>query len=174
MISPAVCVLGISLLIAGENKTIDKDTRYWIASNICAAANDRGVDPRILGAYVLNENRKFDLWAIGPAVKGRDHGLFQTNSYFQRDRENLARAHHPYYGASIAASIIQDNLKTFGWSWKAFAAYWSQQQAKVATSAAQRYYQRFTKHYDIVSQKFIEADSLLRGAAPSNAISPSR
>lgn len=170
MISATACVLGFSLLIAGQNPAIDKETRQWIATNVCAASSDSGVDPQILGAYILNENGKFDLWAIGPAIKGRDHGLFQTNSYYQRHRSNLEQAHHPYYGAMIAASIIRENLQKFGWSWKAFAAYWSQQQANNSSPQAVRYYQRLVKNFDIVDKRFQEAQ--LKIAAQSTATIP--
>ncbi len=163
MIAASVCVLGFSLVIAGQNPRIDKDTRYWIASNLCAAAADTGTDPRILGAYILNENNRFDLWSIRPAARGHDHGLFQTNSYYQRDRANLSQAHHPYFGATIAAAIIQENLKTYGWNWKAFAAYWSHQQASASTQAAKGYYVRFSDHYRLVDQRFTEADAMLAG-----------
>jgi hypothetical protein len=169
MISEAVCVLGFSLLIAGENPKMEKDTRYWIATNLCAAANDGRIDPQILGAYLLNENRKFDLWAVRPGVRGNDHGLFQINAYYQQDRAHLSEAHHPYYGAVIAASIIQDNLRVYGWSWKAFAAYWSPGQAQASTDAAKDYYHRFARHFEVVGQRFEQAEYALSTPKPPAA-----
>ncbi len=130
------------------------DTRQWIAANVCAAAHDSGVDPRLLTAYLLTENRGLDIYAIRPAVRGRDHGLFQVNSHYQRHRTHLVNAHHPYYGALIAGQLLEENLKAHGWSWKAFAAYWSAGQATRGTAAAQRYYSRFKRHYDEVDGHF--------------------
>jgi len=161
MVSATVCVLGFSLLIAGENPRMGKDTRYWVATNLCAAAHDAGLDPRLLGAYLLNENRGFDLRSVRPAKVGADHGLFQINSHYQHDRPNVTRAHHPYYGALLAAGILQDNLKAYGWTWQAFAAYWSQEQARRGTIDAKAYYRRFVTHYGRIAQRFRLAQATL-------------
>jgi len=161
VITAAVCVLGFSLLIAGENPAMEKETRYWIATNLCAAANDSGTDPRVLGAYLLNENRTFDLWSVRPGVKGNDHGLFQINSYYQQDRAHLGQVHHPYFGASIAARIVHDNVNAYGWSWQAFSAYWSPLQAERSSEAAKRYYRRFVRHFALVERRFRQAERLL-------------
>ena len=163
--SASVCVLGFSLLIAAENRAMDAETRHWVATNLCAAAHDSGVDPALLGAYLLNENRQVDLWSVRPARVGADHGLFQINSRYQAQRPQVSRAHHPYYGALLAASILQDNLATFGWSWRAFAAYWSPQQAGRGTAQARAYYQRFVAHHARVQRCFARAQALLVGDA---------
>jgi hypothetical protein len=164
MMTPTICVLGFALVIAGQNPQMDSETRLWVAKNVCAAAFDSQIDPKILGAYILNENNRFDLWSVRPAVKGRDHGLFQTNSYYQRNRKNLAQTHHPYFGAMIAAEIIHENLKSYGWTWQAFAAYWSQGQASASTSPAKAYYSRLQKHYGLIDSRFSQAEKLINGS----------
>ena len=150
MFTATVCVLGLATTLQGAQPKIQADTRNWIAANVCAAAADRKVDVRHLVAYMLNENRGLDLYSIRPASLGNDHGLFQINSHFQAHRKELPQAHHPYFGATMAADLLLENVKHFGWTWQAFAAYWSPEQAKRGTADAKAYYARFAKHYQEV------------------------
>jgi Transglycosylase SLT domain len=157
MLTSAVCVLGMALTLTSARPQLSEETRNWIAANICAAANDANTDPRLLAAYVLTENRGVDLWSVRPATRGNDHGLFQINSHFQRKREHLSRAHHPYYGAVTAARVLSENLNRFGWNWRAFAAYWSQGQASEGTAGARAYYRRFQRNYQVIVARFENA-----------------
>ena len=152
MITPTTCILALAVTLQTAQPKLNADTRNWIAENLCAAAEDRGVDVRLLGAYLLNENNAIDLYSIRPARCGNDHGLFQMNSCYQAHRKDLPNAHHPYYGAVLAADLLSENLKKFGWTWQAFAAYWSPNQAKLGTTKAKIYYDRFVRHYNIVDK----------------------
>ncbi len=157
MSSTVICVIGIASTLASVQPKLAPDTRNWIAGNVCAAANDAAVDPRLLVAYLLTENRGIDLWSIRPAALGNDHGLFQINSYFQKSRPHLRDVHHPYYGALTAAQVMKDNLKQFGWTWQAFAAYWSPGQSQAGTPAARAYYARYATNYQLANRFFTQA-----------------
>jgi hypothetical protein len=164
MFTATVCVLGLATTLQAAQPKLDASTRDWIAANVCAAAMDRNVDVRHLVAYMLNENRALDLYAIRPASAGNDHGLFQINSFFQAHRNELQRAHHPYYGATIAADLLVENVKKFGWSWQAFAAYWSPEQARRGTAEAKAYYARFARHYQEVDRHLQRAANWIAAA----------
>jgi hypothetical protein len=159
-------------MIAGANSRLDADTRYWVATNLCAAANDAQTDPALLGAYILTENGKLDLWSIRSAGRGNDHGLFQINSYYQRHRPQLAQVHHPYYGALTAARVLQDNLRQFGWTWQAFAAYWSQAQALRGSAEAKDYYRRFQANHAKVQVRFRQAEKIVKQNTLSRFVAP--
>lgn len=150
----AVCVTALTSLVGERNARYSAEWRTAIAQNICAAANNSKVDPRALAAIAMNESGNFDLRLSIPAVVGRDIGAFQVNSHFQAHRAELPHAHHPFFGASIAADILRENVARYGMSWKAVAAYWNPQQAERATPDARRYYVRWERHYRIVERHF--------------------
>ena len=71
MITPTTCILALAVTLQTAQPKLNADTRNWIAENLCAAAEDRGVDVRLLGAYLLNENNAIDLYSIRPARCGK-------------------------------------------------------------------------------------------------------
>lgn len=160
-----VCVTALGALIGERNPAYDPQWRTAIARNVCAAANSSGVDVRALAAIALNESGNFDLHLSLPAARGRDLGAFQINSHFQAHRQQTSLAHHPYFGASVAAAILRENVARYGLSWKAIAAYWSPAQAERGTVEARRYYQRWEAHYRIVDRHFEAARRLQRQVA---------
>jgi len=149
-----VCVAALTSLVGERNAAYSPEWRTAIARNICAAANNSKVDPRALAAIAMNESGNFDLRLSVPAARGQDLGAFQVNSHFQSHREMTRNAHHPFYGASIAAEILRENIARYGMSWKAIAAYWNPGQAERGTPEAKRYYVRWEKHYRIVERHF--------------------
>lgn len=149
-----VCVSALTSLVGERNTRYSPEWRVAIAQNVCAAANNSKVDPRALAAIAMNESGNFDLRLSVPAVVGRDIGAFQVNSHFQKHRANLPNAHHPFFGASIAADILRENVARYGMSWKAIAAYWNPSQAERGTPQARRYYARWERHYQIVQRHF--------------------
>lgn len=153
----AVCVTALTALVGERNATYTPQWRSAIATNICAAANNNRVDPRALAAIAMNESGNFDLRLSIPAARGQDLGAFQVNSHYQAHREMTRNAHHPFYGASIAAEILRENVARYGLSWKAIAAYWNPEQAQRGTAQARRYYQRWEQHYRIVERHYERA-----------------
>lgn len=153
----AVCVAALTSLVGERNTTYTPQWRSAIATNICAAANNSRVDPRALAAIAMNESGNFDLRLSIPAARGSDLGAFQVNSHYQAHRAMTPNAHHPFYGASIAAEILRENVARYGLSWKAIAAYWNPHHAERATAQARRYYQRWEQHYRIVERHFEKA-----------------
>jgi hypothetical protein len=157
-----VCVAALSSLVGERNAAYSPEWRNAIARNICAAANHSRVDPRALAAIAMNESGNFDLRLSVPAARGHDLGAFQVNSHFQAHRALTPKAHHPYYGASIAAEILRENVARYGMSWKAIAAYWNPAHAERSSPEARRYYQRWEAHYRVVDRHF----SAARAARP--------
>jgi hypothetical protein len=163
-----VCVTALTALVGERNASYTAEWRTAIARNICAAANNSHVDPRALAAIAMNESGNFDLRLSVPAARGSDLGAFQVNSYFQAHRDMTRNAQHPFYGASIAAEILRENIARYGMSWKAIAAYWNPAQAERGTPEAKRYYLRWEQHYRIVERHFDAARKAQRFAvAPS-------
>lgn len=152
-----VCVVAMVAVIESVQPKLSAPLREWIGHNVCNAAHDTATDPVWLGAYMLTENRMIDLWAVVPASCGNDHSLFQINSCYQKGRADFRRIHHPYYGAKVAAEILQDNLKAFGWTWQAFAAYWNPSQARQGTLAATRYYARYHANAQLIERAITTA-----------------
>lgn len=155
-----ICVSVLAELSSVGNPKFNMDTHIAVAENICAAANKENMDPRILGAYILTENRRFDPFADRPASIGRDRGLFQSNSHFHGSRPNYELVHHPYYGAEIASTIIRENLSKYGRTWQGIAAYWNPKLAREKAQAAKTYYNRWNENFNQVSLKFEKARSL--------------
>ena len=151
------CVLGFLLFVKSANPAITQDWNEAIAQNVCNAAEKVGIDPKILGAYMLTENRRIDVMSIKPAAQGFDVGLFHSNTFYQRDRPNIGKALHPFYGAEIAGNIVKENIAKYGWTWKAFAAYWNPLKAKNSDPQAMQYYSRWFKNYQFVEKHFAQA-----------------
>ena len=154
MFSLATCTTALLLVVTEKNPSLGQATSKWIAQSLCAAAQDTETDPRLLAAYMLNENSTIDLYAVRPGARGLDRGLFLFNTYHQAGRTGLDRVHHPYHGAHIAAEVIRDNIRTFGWTWQAYAAYWSHTEASAGTPAARQYYARLTRNFRFVDERF--------------------
>ena len=159
IVEMAICVTAITALSGEANNKYGRDTHVAIATNICAAANKTEIDPRILAAYVLTENGKFDPLLDKPASRGVDKGLFHSNSFYNGHRPNFQWVNHPFYGAEIASNIIKENLVKFGSSWQAVAAYWSPVQAQKKTPEALAYYQRWRSNFSKVQRTFDKASN---------------
>jgi len=152
----AVCVSVLANLSAAGNSKFNHDTHQAIGENICAAANKEQMDPKLFAAYILTENRKFDPFSDQPAARGRDRGLYQSNSEFQGARQNYALVAHPYYATEIAAAIIRENLAKYGKTWKGIAAYWNPTRAMNNEQAAKDYYGRWLANFNTVQRMFDE------------------
>lgn len=147
------CTLGLMLLIHARAPTLEGSQRDNIAYYVCAAAQQEGIDPAILGAYMLNENSMFNMILVRPAATGVDIGLFQHNTRFNggTSPENLQRLAHPFTAAVQAAKTIKSNIKRFGFTWQAFAAYWSPKRSSEQTLLAKEYFRKLHRHYGEVN-----------------------
>lgn len=155
--SPAemlICTAAFAGMSQQGNPKFNYETHFAIAQNICAAANKRAMDPKILGAYILTENAKWDPFLSMPAAQGQDLSLYQLNSYYQRHRPNMELASHPYYGTEIAISVIEENMAKFPSSWKAIAAYWNPAKAADGDREAVKYYDKWVGNYNKVKSIF--------------------
>lgn len=152
------CVMVFSDLSAERNKKFNQETHRAIAQNICASANKNDIEPKLLAAYILTENSRFDPFSAQPAAQGEDKGLYQSNSHFHGDKANFALVNHPYYATDIAAQIIRENFKRFGNTWKAIAAYWNPRKAREESPDAIRYYERWLMNYQTVNAMFAKAE----------------
>jgi len=159
-IEMSICVAVLAQLSAKGNPKFNDETHKAVAENICAAANKEGTDPRILAAYILTENRRFDPFSDRPASVGRDRGLYQSNSHFHGNRPNYQLVHHPYYGTEIASAIIRENLAMYGRTWQGIAAYWNPTKAKRKEESAKQYYYRWNENFNAVALKFELARNL--------------
>jgi hypothetical protein len=157
-----VCVSVFADLSSTRNTKFNFETHFAIGQNICAAANKQEMDPRILGAYILTENAKFDPFEAKDAAMGKDRGLYQSNSHYQGNRANYEFVAHPFYATEIAAQIIKENMKKYADSWKAIAAYWNPKLAEAEDSRAIEYYNRWRKNFEFVQARFTEKARILK------------
>lgn len=159
-----ICTAAFAGMSQQGNPKFNYETHFAIGQNICAASNKRGMDPKILGAYILTENARWEPFLSKAAAIGEDKGLYQLNSYYQRDRPNYALVAHPYYATDIAISVIEENLAKHPKSWKAIAAYWNPGLAEEGARAAVQYYDRWLMNFNKVKSIFEnEASKQSRG-----------
>jgi hypothetical protein len=157
-----VCTAAVSALAAQRNPALSAPAwRQAVGYNVCAAAAAQAVDPLAIVAIILNENGGFKLGLHMPARKGFDVGLCGANSYYQAHRTNIAVAVHPYACAEIVGQILKENVARYGQSWRAVAAYWSPAAAKAGSAEAWRYYQRWSRNYQLVQTYFAAARTAL-------------
>lgn len=149
-----VCTAAFAGMSQEGNPKFNYDTHFAIGQNICAASNKRGMDPRILGAYILTENAKWDPFLSKPAAQGQDLSLYQLNSHYQRNRPNMDLVAHPFFGTEIAISVIEENFAKYPSSWKAIAAYWNPAKAADGDREAVKYYDRWVKNFNKVKAIF--------------------
>lgn len=160
----ATCLLGVALLAGAQNPDLGEVERKRVAEGICTASSRYALDPRVLAAYALKENRKFRLNEIVPAAVGYDVGLFQVNTRYHGERPNFRLVLDPVYGADIAAQIIRENIQRFGYTWQGIAAYWSPNFAKKQTIESARYFLEWKKNYFLAHRYFEKARTKLESA----------
>lgn len=161
MSSMAVCLLGISMLVHTRAPNLETSMNHEIASAICYAGKNYGLNPRILAAYTLNENGNYNVELLKPAAVGYDAGIFQVNTAINRNMPMIRYALYPAAEASLAAQIIKRNFSEFGYTWKGVAAYWSPLEAQNDGAQAIQYFDRWHRHFLEVSQFFDKAKSIL-------------
>jgi hypothetical protein len=158
----AACTLGMMMMMQSRMPKMDIQQRNGIAYYVCAAAEHEKVSPAILGAYMLNENSQFKMTLVRPAATGFDVGLFQHNTRYNGGvgQENLQRLAHPYTGAVQTAKTIKLNISRHGFTWRAFAAYWSPKQSLQETQKAKEYFNRLRRHHDEVNFYLAKASQM--------------
>lgn len=168
----ATCLLGMALLASHQNHRLSEPMTTRIAQGICSASARYHLDPGILAAYALKENAPFKLDEVKPAAVGYDVGLWGVNTHYQGREPLLRYALDPVVGADIAARIVRNNLRHFGYTWQGIAAYWSPRAAERKTYESMRYFVIWKEQYEKAQSYLAVAEKRVASWAKSSSSQP--
>jgi hypothetical protein len=155
------CLLAIAMLVHYRAPNLENAMNHQIAQSICYAAKAYALNPRILAAYTLNENGNYNVGLLKPAAVGYDAGIFQVNTAIHSNMPMIRYALYPAAEAALASQIIKQNFAEFGYNWRGVAAYWSPEDAKDGGGQAIQYFDRWHRHFLLVSAYFNKARQII-------------
>ena len=109
---------------------------------ICQATAGSVVHPAWMVAYLTIENKDYS--SVNRVGKPIDYGLFQINKKYNGFRFNKPEDMLDYYkSAKVAVKVIEENIHTFGVTWKGIASYNSHTNVIKENAIAKAYYRRW-------------------------------
>lgn len=111
---------------------------------ICQATADSVIHPAWMIAYLTIENRDYS--SVNQVGEPIDFGLFQINERYNGFRFSKPEDMLDYYkSAKVAVKVIEENIRTFGVTWKGIASYNSHTNVRKENATAKAYYKRWEK-----------------------------